>query len=435
MTQSFKHSLPIQKIVIRQDEDTESDIIETIVGQIYPLIRIKDHTIDFGMLDSFDLYIGNTLLPKIVFTFDDSDLKFRETNFIEKNDICTIYVGNAKDEEHEVINNDYLITNVMTSTSSDDVTIVAYLNVPELYKAPNRYFEGDSVSVLKTLAKECNLGFVSNVSSTLDSMNWIQSGTTMSFMQYIESNSRISNSTKMMIFIDQFANLNVVDVEAAIKSQSTTMLTTMPISGEKLNPAVKLVLSNNTQMNDEVKPIITSWSPNTNNGEMSMQWSSVATIKSLNTVDGETIVSDDVKKITDQLVKGSSWSYFENDNAYPTFAASRAINRHNDQLLQGIKLNLSLQYFVPVLYMFMSVPIEIWSIAKMHSDIVSQDPSVTNDNINEIKPTQPENTYEINKRFSGESLLLSMSLSYSRPTSRQFSRMNQSITVFIKNTN
>ena len=434
MKQLFKHSLPTQKIVLRQDAGSDNEFLESNVGQLYPLIRIKEQTIDFASIVSFSLNAGqSSFLPVVTLTFDDSDKKFKESNFIEKDDIITIYVGNAKDTQHEVIKNDYLVMNVVSIPNGDLISIEALLHVPLLYLSPNRSFNSSSLEALQSIAKECGLGFVTNIDSTADSMHWIQYQATIDFVKFLERNSRISIDTKMIVFIDQFANLNAIDLRASLVSVADTMLTTEPITGKVLNPAVKLVASNNVQGNDTVKAIINTWSPITDFGEQSRLWPTLTKTVTFDISDNNTERAADPPTIHKQLRGPSTWSHFESDNTYDTYTASKILNLSNSQLVQGIKLAIELDYFIPVIYLMMSLPIEIWNIAKI-PERWSQSETVDNSALQDVVPQQPRMTYELNKRLTGETLLQDMSISYIRKStdSTDSKHLVQMLYVFLK---
>jgi hypothetical protein len=431
----FKHSLPTQEIILRRDADTEDPVYEQNVGQMYPLIRIKKYVVEFPAITWFNFSAGGSLLPTVTFSFDDSTKQFREVNFIEQKDIITIFVGNAKDETYEPIKNDYLITSVNSSQYSDSITIEATLHVPKLYNGYSRVFNMSSFEVFKKLAKELGLGFVSNIENTDDKMSWIQYQINYSFIEFLKTNSRTSIDSNILVFVDQFANLNVIDAKVALQDSSDQMIATELITGNKLSEPIRLVLSTNdlAEENPVQKPIISSWSPSSEFGQLSKIWPSKTITKTFNTLDNSSVISEEIPQIYEHLQERSTFTHFETDNAYKSYTSSKVVNQMNAQLLQGIKLSIVLDNYVPYLFLLMNVPVEIYNIAK-HPEIVSQERSDTIDNMDKLTPDQPVMTYELNTRFSGLCIILELSISFSgiKNTYDTTKRLRQSATLLLK---
>ena len=432
ITTKFKHTLPTQQIVVRQDAGNDSDVLPNNIGQMYPLVRIKEKTLEFADIVAFNFSVGQSFLPTVTVSIDDAEQKFKESNFIEKHDIITIYVGNAKDKEHEVIKNDYYVIDVITAPGSYISTIEAVLHVPKLYESFSRHFDNTSIGVIETIAKEVGLGFASNSDSSLDQMSWIQHQTNYDFLHWVISRSHVGTDSMLRMYVDQYANLTVVDIKKALDSSAETLLTTAPITGDALEVPVKLVATNNAEGDVETRARIITWSPITNYGMLAKWFSS--TTKSLlvdSTTDAETeIVSNEITK---QLKASSTWTHFSTDNAFDGYAAAKVYNVINSQLLQGIQMSITLDYYIPAIHTFMTLPVEIWNTAK-RTERLSQDTNVDNEQLETIEPVAPTNTYEINKRLTGDTLITSMSFSYNRKPidSDESRKMTQSIQVFMK---
>lgn len=434
MIQEFKHTLPVQSIVLRQDAGEDVTYFEDVAGKIYPLIRIKERVIKFPDIVDFSLNIGSQFLPTASITFDDADYDFRETNFIERGDVITIFLGNPHDNIHEPIKNDYYVTDVMSSTSGSDVTMFCQLHVPKLWDSSNRVFSSDSVDVLRRIAKEMGLGFITNCKISKDSMNWIQYQSNIEFISHVCKQSYMSPDTKLVTFVDQYSNLNVIDVKIAIDSGATMLLETNPFTGEQLSKTTPLIITTNGFLSDDdpIKIVADRWSPITKSGSESLKWSSTLSGKLLSIVD-DSLIDVSIKEIHIQLRKSSMWTHFDNENAHTVWSNAKVINFHNEQLLQGVLLNIDLPTFIHPLVLMETVPVEIHNLAKI-SIHESQDISETTETLNSVPPTEKSNAHILNERMSGDCIIKSMSITYSRRRSSKIDeqRIRQSLQLFLK---
>lgn len=433
MKQYFKHALPTDDIVIRQDIGSDEEFFEKNVGQLYPLIKIKEQTINFSEIVSFSLNSGvNSILPQLNITIDDAEFSFRESNFIQKGDVLTIWIGNGQDSEHEVIKNNYYILDVSSSPRSTMVSFTCVLNVPELWNAINRSFELSSVALLKEIAKECQLGFVSNIEEGNDEMVWIQSTNNYSFITHIVERSFISEDSMIVVFIDQFANLNVMDIKTAIDDNTKIMLSTMPITGKKLDKPVPLFASNTTEGTDDPKAQIISWTPITQYGLDSIKYTAQVESATINPITHE-LIENSTPILSPQLKKSSLFTTFNNEWTHKNYGLSKASNINNKQLLGLIKLDAILDYYIPILYIGMPLPVEIWNIPK-NEEIHSQNQALDEVEVEKEPAANENNKITKNLQMSGDTILLNLTIGYNRKSSTKAETkfVRQSITVMKK---
>lgn len=433
MKQYFKHSLPTDDIVIRQDVDSNSEFFEKNIGQLYPLIRIKEQTINFPEIVSFNLSCGvGQFLPVVDITIDDAEFIFRESNFIQRGDILTIWVGNGQDTEHEVVKNNYYILDVSSTPGSQFVNLTCVLNVPELWKPHNRVFDLDTVSILKKIAKECQLGFVSNIEESNDQMSWIQHTNTYSFIQNIVAKSFVNSKTTITVFIDQFGNLNVMDLQVALNDRTKTELTTQPITGKKLDEPVPLYASNSSLGTDIPKAQIISWTPTTQYGLESLKFTAQIEATSQDPID-QAIVKLQTPILNPQLKKSSLYTTFINEAVHENYAIGKVANINNLQLLQNIKIQATLDYYIPVLFLGMQLPVEIWNLLK-NEQIHTQDPLLNEKETEDKQATGPSRKHHKNEQMSGDTILLNLNIGYNRKATvkSETKFIRQAITVMKK---
>lgn len=418
MTQYFKHTLPTQTITIREDANSQSDNIETHSGKWYPLIRIKEKVIEFPDIVNFNLSSSiYEFLPILNITVDDNEKIQRESNFVEDNDVITIFVGNAEDGEYEVIKNDYYVLNAPSFDSSGLISLTCVLHVPHLWVSTNRVFDDTSFNVFKAIAKECKLGFISNISNTNDKMKWIQHQSNYDFIKWLQHRAFVKSDTSIIVFVDQFANLVVLDIKQAFTTFDRIQLTTMPISGEKLQTPVDCIATNNVQGEDDIKVQITSWSPINEFGELAIkyanQWGSI----DINPNDriSTTTTSTSLRA---QLRNSSTITSIINENVHSNYNLAKITNYQNTQWLQSMKINVVVQDYFNALYLCMNMPVEIWNLRK-NEERLSQDTTVDNDELQNVEPTGEKiGEYHINSRYTGEYFLSGMSMKYNRQNRR-----------------
>lgn len=413
----FEHSLVTDDIVVRQDAGVEdTSFVETHVGQMYPLIRVKDDTIEFPDIVVFDLEFGiDKFFPTLSFSIDDNEKILRESNFIEDNDIITIFVGNANDTDNKQIKNNYYVVESPSSDSTGLVNVSAILHVPEIWKTNNRAINGSAWSVLKQIAQECSLGFVSNISDTNDSMTWLQHQSNYDFIKYVETHAWQNSETTIKVFIDQFANLVVVDIKKLFTSTEYATITTAPISGEALENSVRAIATNNVEGEDDIKVQLSSWSPINDYGAMSTQFSSkwsAITINSQDQITSET----EVDGLSEQLRSKSSLSAITNEHVHENYHLARIANFENSQWLQGIQLSATVRWYVSALFIGMTLPAEIYNLNKIEKRI-NQDQSVDTDQLQDVEPTGSDG-YNLNERYTSEYVLQSIRIHYLRSSTK-----------------
>ncbi len=435
MTISFNHSLPSRDIVIRQD-DAESTNLEVSVGKMFPLARVRNTVIGYMEIVSFDLIIGESFLPKMTITVDDSNFLLRQQDFSKGIDIITIFVGNAQDTTYRPIKNDYLITDIDSSPGSPLITFDAVLHVPELYNAVNSGFENlSSFDTLKQVAKEIGLGFSSNVSNTNDAMNRIRYGRNNIFIYNTVSNAFRDNTSGFIVFVDQFANLNFIDVSTSINESPSTYLETNIYTGERLPRPVLLKLTNSKLSIDPTTVKIDLYTPISNYGAAAIQRVTSLNYFSLNSEYTE-VSTDTVDPTIQQISRVSTYSSVESTNTFPQYLTAEAINKVNLAKLQGMFIDAHLDSMCPALYMYGTFDIELLN-SFGQTEIESQNPNKNQVQVDSEGSPLPTRRITKNELLSGDGLLTRMSISYMRNTRgndvSRVGRMKQSVMLYSKN--
>lgn len=433
MQQEFEHHLETRDIVIRQD-DGASTFIERAAGYQIPLLRIKDTVVSFANVISVELSVGTSFLPFVTISIDDSRFDFRQDDWIHELDIITLYIGNPQDETYKSIKNDYRITNVSSAPGSAIVSFTAVLYVPELYTNRQQHINGTSLDAMKHIAKECALGFVHNVQGLTDSMEWLWGGRQIDWIQeQIIPHAYSDNTTTYIAYVDQFANLNFIDVKRALDSGANTTLESDPLSGKTHDAPVQLKLTNN-RLDRDTDILITYYTPDNNYGELAVSRYNKLTLDRLSydhQTAQESTVLDGILQVNDSQTIHSAQTI----NSHINYDLAASVNEHNKHLVQGQYITAKLDYYISVLYMNMSVPIDIFNAASR----TYKNTQNTTDTQSDVANTEPKTvpaSHSINDNLTGEYMIRDMRIVFVRDAQGQNSetdhRLTHVITAFKK---
>lgn len=427
MEKYFKHKLPTNDIIVREDVDSGSDFIQNTYGKYYPLVRLNDFVFSNAQIEYFNLNFGiNQFLPSVELIIDDIDGNFKDNNWVKNGDVATIFVGNAKDEYHEPIKNNYFITH---SENNGTYFLKAILDVKQLYYVPNRVFVNKtSFEVFKFIADECGLGFVSNITQTNDRMNWIQYQNNMDFLFFVSDRSYINDDTKIVIFVDQFANLNVIDLNKALTQKTTTTFLTND-DGEKLEKDSIFQITNSSVGKTEPRfAFLQSYTPINDIGDYFAKNSRTLKVNKLkyDTMSSNTNVIDSQKE-TLQFV--TSFTSIYNENTFVEYEYAKQLNRQfNNHLFKTQKISGSMGSFYPQIFLFQTVYCELYNTMK--KDIVDSQERTTNTINFDEKIEQDNKSFteeKLNENFTSDYVILNINYSFSYDD-KNINMINQNIT-------
>lgn len=427
MEKLIESTLVSKDIVIRQDGDS-STYLEENAGVYYPLILVSNTVINFQNILSFELSIGDSFLPQLNFTIDDEEYHFRQEDFSDGIDLVTIYIGNSKDTIYKSIKNDYLIKSVTSVPGGKYINFSCELHVPLLYSGTKRCINNTSFEAIKLICSEVGLGFCSNINGTDDSMKWLQIDSNMEFLQHLGCKIKTQDNSYCLLFVDQYGNLNLIDTKVALKSNPNTQLEINLESGEPLETPINIKLSSNRE--DPNLPFkVLYYTPVNSYGEKALKYNTVLNQVKLDNNDyvNEIEISTE---LNNQLSSISTFSYIDSLNTFDSFGSMESNKIHGMQLLQGLKIDLVLNLYVPPIYVGMSVDTEIYNFSnrqiKKSSDI--------NKTIDEVynESTEFEGyTNSLNTKLSGEFLVLGIKISYNKDNKAK-KPIQESLKIFKK---
>jgi len=195
------------------------------VGSLSPYIQINGMKFNDELIQNFKLEIGDTL-PRIRVTLKEKGGVFQSKFFPKDGDILSLYIKSTI-KKYKPVRNDYYITKVSSRVSEDKhgeintFTITGVLNLRFMYTEHILHFpEMTSFECLKKLSSDFGLGFASNVGSTNDKMTWIcPSHNLMRFLPDVTHRSYANDNSFFKVFIDQYYNLNFIEVNSTVKSE------------------------------------------------------------------------------------------------------------------------------------------------------------------------------------------------------------------------
>ena len=212
LTQFFKPTIVPTDITINLSDMSESSKkkVSSELGYM-PLVYINNYEIKVTDLEKFKLY-HKGILPVIETTFIDS-LGLLKNDGIPKDDSkITIYI-NSRSKNLRSVHMDFKIFN-FRDNGQGSYTIVGICNIPEMYIRRFASFGSKtSHEALQEIARQCGIGFCSNIQNSDDKMTWINTGfRNMEFVDNIMLNSYVSDQSFQLCYIDFYYNLCYVDV-------------------------------------------------------------------------------------------------------------------------------------------------------------------------------------------------------------------------------
>jgi hypothetical protein len=411
----------------------DKDVLDysSSIGKL-PYIVINGVTIESKDITHFKLY-NDKFLPQIEMTFKDPTNKIFDSQYPLDQQLISILISSNSDLLMP-IRMDFYITNFDSvkskggETEENTYVLIGELNVP--YYIMNSSNKGSSYDVLKTLAKQVELGFASNIEKTNDEMTWINCGIDIIREQIPEiiKRSYISDNTFTWAYVDFYYNLNYVDIEKQLK-QSTkgekTMDGTEKLSGEQ--KTLPLILSNHPDKNstnlyiDKYNLLNHSTNVNFELGYEPYIYYYDILDKNLTTVKLDPISTKGNKNnliVMKGQPKNENYAlnqrknYFlgktDNDNAHKNYLYAEKLNEHNLEFLQKIRMSVILKNINFQLYRFQQIKIEIYKLRELDA----RENPITPEQIETASKNQDK--YKLNERLSGDWIIIGINFAYSK---------------------
>lgn len=184
-----------------------------------PFVYYNGVHIEYRDIDSFSLY-HEGILPAIKMIFKDRNGILRDNGFPLDDTIISIFIYSGS-KLLRSIQMDFKVTNF--KDLGGVYSLQGIVNIPKIYlRKFSSYSKKTSFEALKQVAKECQIGFSSNISDTNDKMTWINPAKPIhEFILDVVDNSYKSDESYMFCYIDFYYNLCYVDLEKEYNRDNT----------------------------------------------------------------------------------------------------------------------------------------------------------------------------------------------------------------------
>lgn len=225
-----------------QKDDRQAEVQQTkITGILTPLVKVNNILLLWDKITRFELS-STRFLPELTFTFKD-DLGFTKSLDQPRNDnLVLVQIIPPFDDAYKKINLRFFIESV--KIAGDKVTVFAKYNVPALYQYKLEAMgKMSTYDYLDKVAKDCGLGYASNLDGTEDEKYIYVRNT--NYVKSVENEICMSGSDTCILdaWIDFHNYLILCDIYERYNAlESDLKVWTMPTSIP------------NTESNDPVKP-------------------------------------------------------------------------------------------------------------------------------------------------------------------------------------
>lgn len=162
-------------------------------------------------ITSLSLY-HEGLVPKVRISFNDTLGIMKREGFPLDDTKFQIFMNSGSDNL-KFIHMRFKLENFQNNRKGN-YTITGTIDLNDFYKPAYKSYTGTSFEALRTVSKELELGFNSNITNTTDSMKWTNTGKLpKEFINEIISHSYISDDSFLIGYIDFNYCFNYVDIE------------------------------------------------------------------------------------------------------------------------------------------------------------------------------------------------------------------------------
>lgn len=274
----FSSTILLDELSLPASSSNESEKFENLSGLQYPIIKINDYIISLAEMDSFNIDC-NGFLPTVTLRCTFAHQVFISREMPKDGDIMSVAIVN-KSNFFNIIRNDYVITNVISSetnaegTSRYTMTFFGHLFVPGMSSAKLTIsYEGTSMEAMMDCARILGLGFATNEEYTDDKQIWL--GGRSKIHEYIQKTVKRAWKDEQSFFdtwIDIYYNLNFVNVNRQLMSTEESVEMGVWLNavdheytfGDSMNKAAEVTVPKVFSNYMNYRPssfFITSWKP------------------------------------------------------------------------------------------------------------------------------------------------------------------------------
>jgi len=433
-------TIKLDKIEIKYADDVQDYRADEESKQYgkYPFISYKGMPIESDSISKLKLY-NNKFLPYLEMVFVDKTGRIQDDYFPLDDSIISLFL-----RSHTVkklpIRMDFKITSFSMSKKTDyenqEYTVGAELNIDGLYIRNWESYKGSSFNVLKTISKELELGFVTNIDDTSDDMTWININNSKSeFIRNITEHSYKSDETFMWSYVDFYYNLNYVEIETQLKediSRQGNVMAESYVQGEGIDTVQSLTLTNNPDANNPNSNLFIKnyvllndttalnidlgykhrihYYDQTNTNYNSTFLDSISDTDNNSSIVLKGNPERPDSKFSNNVFNQTYLGKMDTDNVHKNYLYAYNQNLNNIKFLQKIKMVVVLNQANFNLYRFQKVNVVLYKMSQIMQGDEEQTQNLDNSQLDKAG----ERNWKINDRLSGEWLITGINMTFDK---------------------
>jgi hypothetical protein len=210
IAQIDKPTIKLNPIEFEANDDKHNKEVGVGLG-FTPFVWYNSYQISVRDIKSLRLYYDG-ITPKAVVNFVDS-VGFMKKEGMPLDDTKFEIFFNSGSKNLKSIHMKFKVINFQEN-KGQSYTIAGSIDLRDFYKINYKSYKGTSFESLRNVSTELQLGFNSNITNTVDSMNWVNHGIIFKdFLSGIINHSYISDTSYVLGYIDFYYCFNYVDIE------------------------------------------------------------------------------------------------------------------------------------------------------------------------------------------------------------------------------
>ncbi len=210
IAQIDKPTITLKPIEFEANDDKHNKEVGVGLG-FTPFVWYNSYQISVRDIKSLRLYYDG-VTPKAVLNFIDS-VGLMKKEGMPLDDTKFEIFFNSGTKNLKSIHMKFKVINFQENKGKS-YTITGSIDLKDFYKINYKSYKGTSFEALRQVSNELQLGFNSNITNTVDSMNWVNHGIVFrDFLAGIINHSYISDTSYVLGYIDFYYCFNYVDIE------------------------------------------------------------------------------------------------------------------------------------------------------------------------------------------------------------------------------
>lgn len=416
IAQIDKPTIKIPPITMNQDGTGVNNQSPYTDGLGYtPFLWYKSYQIPASDIKLMTLY-HDGIIPKIKVTFEDAFDLFKDFGTPEDNTTMELFL-NSTSSNLKSIHYVFKISEFQQGKNKpgQKFTIVGTIDVPDLYVINNNSYNSTSFDALRTISKELQIGFNSNIDNTDDKMPWRNhNNKPYTFIEDIISHSYISDDSFMIGYIDFYYCFNYIDVEKEMKRDisNDVGIDTSGVSGQTIMDESKRIMRMSLTNDKSVRSscfYFESFVTVNDSTKKSLKEGYITTTKSYDRINKQFLVFDVDSTTSDGseniILKGARGdSEFYDKNKKTTFTGkldTDNVHKNYNYAKTQNAINLFNLNKIAIIVKMPNANFNLYKFQKIRVDVINDTQTISSTSI-------------VNYRYSGEYIIADISFNWSR---------------------